>query len=153
VAREYVGRRAGDAPPHVFAVAEAARAALLRDRAPVAIVVTGESGAGKTEASKQIVSYVTAVGAGMQAAGAAAGAAGAAAISPIAERLIAASEIAENFGNAATVKNNNSSRFGKLTRLSLTSSGRPLGGAVATFLLEAGRVVSHAEGERTFHIF
>ncbi|XP_034858228.1 unconventional myosin-Ia [Mirounga leonina] len=127
--------------PHIYALANMAYQS-LRDRdQDQCILITGESGAGKTEASKLVMSYVAAVcGEGEQ-------------VNSVKEQLLQSNPVLEAFGNAKTIRNNNSSRFGKYMDIEFDFKGSPLGGVITNYLLEKSRVVKQLEGERNFHIF
>ncbi|XP_066114820.1 unconventional myosin-Ia isoform X2 [Saccopteryx bilineata] len=127
--------------PHIYALANAAYQSLrVRDQ-DQCILITGESGAGKTEASKLVMSYVAAVcGKGEQ-------------VNSVKEQLLQSNPVLEAFGNAKTIRNNNSSRFGKYMDIEFDFKGSPLGGVITNYLLEKSRVVKQLKGERNFHIF
>ncbi|XP_062059395.1 unconventional myosin-Ia isoform X3 [Lepus europaeus] len=127
--------------PHIYALANVAYQSLRdRDR-DQCILITGESGAGKTEASKLVMSYVAAVcGKGEQ-------------VNSVKEQLLQSNPVLEAFGNAKTIRNNNSSRFGKYMDIEFDFKGSPLGGVITNYLLEKSRVVRQLQGERNFHIF
>ncbi|XP_059539291.1 unconventional myosin-Ia isoform X2 [Myotis daubentonii] len=127
--------------PHIYALANVAYQSLkFRDR-DQCILITGESGAGKTEASKLVMSYVAAVcGKGEQ-------------VNSVKEQLLQSNPVLEAFGNAKTIRNNNSSRFGKYMDIEFDFKGSPLGGVITNYLLEKSRVVKQLKGERNFHIF
>jgi myosin-1 len=127
--------------PHIYAVANMAYQSLRdRDR-DQCILITGESGSGKTEASKLVMSYVAAVcGKGEQ-------------VNSVKEQLLQSNPVLEAFGNAKTIRNNNSSRFGKYMDIEFDFKGSPLGGVITNYLLEKSRVVKQLQGERNFHIF
>ncbi|XP_073519453.1 unconventional myosin-Ia isoform X2 [Phyllobates terribilis] len=127
--------------PHIFAVADDAYQSLRdRDR-DQCILITGESGAGKTEASKYVMSYVAAVcGKGEE-------------VNQVKEQLLQSNPVLEAFGNAKTIRNDNSSRFGKYMDIEFDFKGDPVGGVISNYLLEKSRVVKHVKGERNFHIF
>ncbi|NP_001362511.1 unconventional myosin-Ia [Canis lupus familiaris] len=127
--------------PHIYALANVAYQSLRdRDR-DQCILITGESGAGKTEASKLVMSYVAAVcGKGEQ-------------VNSVKEQLLQSNPVLEAFGNAKTIRNNNSSRFGKYMDVEFDFKGSPLGGVITNYLLEKSRVVKQLKGERNFHIF
>ncbi|XP_054574915.1 unconventional myosin-Ia [Eptesicus fuscus] len=127
--------------PHIYALANMAYQSLkFRDR-DQCILITGESGAGKTEASKLVMSYVAAVcGKGEQ-------------VNSVKEQLLQSNPVLEAFGNAKTIRNNNSSRFGKYMDIEFDFKGSPLGGVITNYLLEKSRVVKQLKGERNFHIF
>ncbi|XP_064408569.1 unconventional myosin-Ib isoform X1 [Latimeria chalumnae] len=127
--------------PHIYAIADEAYRS-LRDRdKDQCILITGESGAGKTEASKLVMSYVAAVCGQRQE------------VSQVKEQLLQSNPVLEAFGNAKTVRNDNSSRFGKYMDIEFDFKGQPLGGVISNYLLEKSRVVRHVQGERNFHIF
>nr|DBA32865.1 TPA: hypothetical protein GDO54_000620 [Pyxicephalus adspersus] len=127
--------------PHIYAVADEAYKSLRdRDR-DQCILITGESGAGKTEASKLVMSYVAAVcGKGEE-------------VNQVKEQLLQSNPVLEAFGNAKTIRNDNSSRFGKYMDIEFDFKGDPVGGVISNYLLEKSRVVKHVKGERNFHIF
>ena len=148
---------AGEEDPHIYMVGrDAYRRATGFDRMAQTVFVSGESGAGKTEASKLLVNYLAemskspaataaAVGAGDRRAGSGG--------SQIEERIVRAEPVLEAFGNAKTVRNDNSSRFGKFIQLLFDRSGRMVSGSIRSYLLEEGRVVSHEKGERGYNVF
>jgi len=135
----YNGKMLHEVNPHVYAIAEASYRALLQSNRNQCILVSGESGAGKTEATKRILEYVAAVSGS--------GHAG------IKEALLNSNPVLESFGNAKTIRNDNSSRFGKYMEIKFDYKGAPVEGAMTNYLLEAPRVVHHSEGELNFHIF
>ena len=158
------GRRA--LPPHLYAVAEQARRRRASPGAPQALLVGGESGAGKTEAVKILLSYLCessssppprppSICDSLSTPPKAPSSADA----PLVDRLIELNPLLEAFGNACTCLNHNSSRFGKLITLQYeattegTEGGRIVGGRISSYLLEKVRVVQHSEGEACFHIF
>ncbi|GMI22820.1 hypothetical protein TeGR_g6450 [Tetraparma gracilis] len=141
--RRYVHRNRIDVPPHIFAVAEAAFRTMLSEEESQCVIISGESGAGKTEASKQIQNYIATVSAS----------GGAEEIDQVKKVFLESNPVLESFGNAKTLRNNNSSRFGKYFELKFDRFGRPLGGKVSNFLHEKSRVVRPGPGERNFHIF
>ena len=159
------GRRA--LPPHLYAVAEQARRRRASPAFSQALLVGGESGAGKTEAVKILMQYLCQAGAGTKGGGSGGGSA-TRAPSPtdaLVERLVELNPLLEAFGNATTALNHNSSRFGKLITLEYADGGRGgggdgsalgapiIGGRISCYLLEKVRVVHHAEGEGGFHVF
>ncbi|XP_020570932.1 myosin-2-like isoform X2 [Phalaenopsis equestris] len=123
--------------PHVYAVADAAFSGLMRDGLNQAVVISGESGAGKTETAKITMQYLASLGGD----------------SGIERKILHANLILEAFGNAKTSKNDNSSRFGKLIEMQFSKTGTICGAKMQTFLLEKSRVVRSANGERSYHIF
>ena len=138
VAREYRGG-SFELEPHVFQVAERAYSGLLDSRNNQAIIISGESGAGKTEATKQCLKFI-AVNAGSSSSG-------------VQDRILAANPLLEAFGNAKTLRNDNSSRFGKWMTNGFDANGIICSCKNINYLLETSRVVTHQEGERNFHIF
>ncbi|XP_075757940.1 LOW QUALITY PROTEIN: unconventional myosin-Ia [Pelodiscus sinensis] len=127
--------------PHIYAIADDAYRSLRDGDRDQCVLITGESGAGKTEASKQVMSYVAAVcGKGEQ-------------VNQVKEQLLKSNPVLEAFGNAKTIRNDNSSRFGKYMDVEFDFKGEPLGGVITNYLLEKSRVVRPVRGERNFHIF
>ncbi|WIA32683.1 hypothetical protein OEZ86_003484 [Tetradesmus obliquus] len=147
------GQQAGRAP-HVYAVASAAYRKMRAEGRGQAILVTGESGAGKTETSKLIMRYLAYLG-GFKASAWDLGAAEAqaAASSSIEQKVLESNPLLEAFGNAKTVRNDNSSRFGKYVQLHFNAAGSISGAAIHTYLLERSRLVHLNPGERNYHIF
>ncbi|KAK9691440.1 hypothetical protein RND81_09G196800 [Saponaria officinalis] len=123
--------------PHVYAIADTAIREMTRDEVNQSIIISGESGAGKTETAKIAMQYLAALGGG----------------SGIEYEILKTNPILEAFGNAKTLRNDNSSRFGKLIEIHFSETGKISGAAVQTFLLEKSRVVQCAQGERSYHIF
>ncbi|XP_015251826.1 PREDICTED: unconventional myosin-Ib isoform X6 [Cyprinodon variegatus] len=124
-----------------YALADEAYRSLRDQDKDQCILITGESGAGKTEASKLVMSYVAAVcGKGQE-------------VNKVKEQLLQSNPVLEAFGNAKTVRNDNSSRFGKYMDIEFDFKGDPLGGVISNYLLEKSRVVKQPRGERNFHIF
>jgi myosin-5 len=159
---QYRGAALGELSPHPYAIAEAAYGAMMVDAQRQAILISGESGAGKTESAKMVMQYLAhRVGGGAAARAAtalgaappAAGAAGAAAAAPIEEQVLESNPLLEAFGNAKTARNDNSSRFGKWVEIDFDAAGRVTGASISTYLLERSRVTSIRAPERSFHIF
>lgn len=139
----YRGQTDQSLEPHIFAVAEEAYAKLEREKCDLSIIVSGESGAGKTVSARFVMRYFAAV-------------CGNEFETQIERKILASSPIMEAIGNAKTTRNDNSSRFGKFTKLLFTNqmNVRELTGAtMKTYLLEKSRVVFQANGERNYHIF
>ena len=126
--------------PHIFQVAAAAHTALALEGSDQAILISGESGAGKTEATKHCLAYLAEV-------------AGAYAESSIETQVLQANPILEAFGNAKTVRNNNSSRFGRWLEIHFDATGVIASARIEQYLLEKSRVIFQAAEERSFHIF
>lgn len=139
--RAYTHKARIDVPPHVFATAEETYRTMISEEDNQCVIISGESGAGKTEASKQIQNYIASVS------GSGAG------VDKVKRTFLESNPLLEAFGNAKTLRNNNSSRFGKYFELLFDSAGRPQGGKVTNYLLEKSRVVRPGKGERNFHIF
>jgi myosin-1 len=127
----------------VYALAEDAYRTLRMEREAQCIIISGESGAGKTEASKLIMQYIAAVS-NRDVSGR---------IEKVKEQILKSNPVLEAFGNAKTLRNDNSSRFGKYMELIFDFAANPIGANVQNFLLEKSRVVNAAPGERNFHIF
>ncbi|CAM0956705.1 unnamed protein product [Alopecurus aequalis] len=123
--------------PHVYAIADSALREMKRDEVNQSIIISGESGAGKTETAKIAMQYLASLGGG----------------SGIEYEILQTNPILEAFGNAKTLRNDNSSRFGKLIEIHFSMTGRICGAMIQTFLLEKSRVVQCAVGERSYHIF
>ncbi|KAF4735234.1 hypothetical protein FOZ62_002844, partial [Perkinsus olseni] len=144
-------------PPHPYAIAEAAYRNFISTQRSQAILISGESGAGKTETAKIVASYL----AKKQTSGWAEDTPQVHSITgqvqhtvtELYDKVLRANPILEAFGNARTVRNNNSSRFGKYSSLWYTKSGRLVCASLTPFLLESARVTSHATGERNYHVF
>jgi len=142
----YKGRKRHEMPPHVFAITDSAYRSMLHDKEDQSILCTGESGAGKTENTKKVIQYLAAVASNKTNSGRAAH-------GELERQLLQANPLLEAFGNAKTVKNDNSSRFGKFIRINFDASGFIAGANIETYLLEKARVIRQATEERTFHIF
>ncbi|GLC37189.1 hypothetical protein PLESTB_000989500 [Pleodorina starrii] len=141
--------------PHVYATACAAFHNMMRDGAGQAILVTGESGAGKTETAKLIMACLTHLGAQHGSRRSSAGATQVPGVSGVEQKILESNPLLEAFGNAKTLRNNNSSRFGKYVEIFFdpAAGGAVTGAAVRTYLLERSRVVAVNNPERSFHIF
>ncbi|TKR67319.1 hypothetical protein L596_023490 [Steinernema carpocapsae] len=154
VASMYVGRRRSEMPPHLFAVSDEAYRNMVHDHENQSMLITGESGAGKTENTKKVIAYFAQIGAppkdkklkksvsfSDQVKGS------------LEDQVVQANPAIEAFGNGATNRNLNSSRFGKFIRIHFNSQGKLTGGDIAHYLLEKSRVIKQAPGERSYHIF
>uniref|UniRef100_A0A9J8AGB3 Myosin, heavy chain 10, non-muscle n=1 Tax=Cyprinus carpio carpio TaxID=630221 RepID=A0A9J8AGB3_CYPCA len=153
----YRGKKRHEMPPHIYAISESAYRCMLQDREDQSILCTGESGAGKTENTKKVIQYLAHVASShkgkkdhnippespkavkLQA--------------KLERQLLQANPILESFGNAKTVKNDNSSRFGKFIRINFDVTGYIVGANIETYLLEKSRAIRQAKDERTFHVF
>ncbi|KAJ1491717.1 P-loop containing nucleoside triphosphate hydrolase protein, partial [Baffinella frigidus] len=142
-------------PPHIFKVADSAYRALLREGRDQSILVSGESGSGKTETTKHVMNYLAYVSSANFARAPLSRAETATTdrIRTTESKVLSSNPLLESFGNAMTLRNDNSSRFGKYVDLNFAVSGRLTGGAVQTYLIETSRVVLQTSGERNFHIF
>ena len=146
----YAGKPLGAMEPHVFAVADRAFRSMRHYGLSQAVIISGESGSGKTETAKIVMSFLAWAGGTKGGAGATSdGATGAA--SGLAARVLQANPLMESFGNARTLRNDNSSRFGKFTKILFTPTGTIQGASISTYLLEKSRLVTHAPGERSYH--
>ncbi|KAL0969389.1 hypothetical protein UPYG_G00226800 [Umbra pygmaea] len=136
--KSYRGRSLGTLPPHVFAIADKAYRDMRVLKVSQSIIVSGESGAGKTENTKFVLRYLTtSYGTGQD----------------IDERIVEANPLLEAFGNAKTVRNNNSSRFGKFVEIHFNEKNTVVGGFVSHYLLEKSRICMQSTEERNYHIF
>ncbi|XP_076663823.1 unconventional myosin-IXa isoform X2 [Andrena cerasifolii] len=138
----YQNRRLGpDIPPHIFAIADAAYHCMLKERRNQCIVISGESGSGKTESTNFLLHHLTALsqkgshGSGVE------------------QTILSAGPVLEAFGNAKTAHNNNSSRFGKFIQVNYKENGMVHGAVVQKYLLEKSRIVSQGRNERNYHVF
>ncbi|XP_045889564.1 unconventional myosin-Va isoform X3 [Micropterus dolomieu] len=136
----YSGQNMGDMDPHIFAVAEEAYKQMARDERNQSIIVSGESGAGKTVSAKYAMRYFATVS-------------GSASEANVEEKVLASNPIMEAIGNAKTTRNDNSSRFGKYIEIGFDNRFRIIGANMRTYLLEKSRVVFQADEERNYHIF
>ncbi|XP_004580509.2 unconventional myosin-VI isoform X2 [Ochotona princeps] len=136
--KSYQGKSLGTMPPHVFAIADKAFRDMKVLKMSQSIIVSGESGAGKTENTKFVLRYLTeSYGTGQD----------------IDDRIVEANPLLEAFGNAKTVRNNNSSRFGKFVEIHFNEKSSVVGGFVSHYLLEKSRICVQGKEERNYHIF
>ncbi|XP_031434354.1 unconventional myosin-Vb isoform X1 [Clupea harengus] len=140
VINAYSGQNMGDMDPHIFAVSEEAYKQMARDEKNQSIIVSGESGAGKTVSAKYAMRYFATVGGSYN-------------DTNVEEKVLASSPIMEAIGNAKTTRNDNSSRFGKYIQIGFDRRFHIIGANMRTYLLEKSRVVFQAEEERNYHIF
>uniref|UniRef100_A0A3Q2CN26 Myosin-10-like n=1 Tax=Cyprinodon variegatus TaxID=28743 RepID=A0A3Q2CN26_CYPVA len=147
----YRGKKRHEMPPHIYAISEAAYRSMLQDREDQSILCTGESGAGKTENTKKVIQYLAHVASSHK--GSTLGRNKEPVQGELERQLLQANPILEAFGNAKTVKNDNSSRFGKFIRINFDVAGYIVGANIETYLLEKSRATRQAKDERTFHIF
>eukprot|EP00732_Lithocolla_globosa_P002185 Lithocolla_globosa_v1_NODE_1358_length_2634_cov_10.430399.p1 type:complete len:815 gc:universal NODE_1358_length_2634_cov_10.430399:2581-137(-) len=138
---KYKGKQSYEVPPHVFSLAEETYKNLLTENADQCIIISGESGAGKTEASKGIMQYIAAI------------TGGGSGVDRVKNVVLESNPLLESFGNAKTLRNNNSSRFGKYIEIQFDQRGDPSGGKIRNYLLEKSRVLRQTDGERNFHVF
>uniref|UniRef100_A0A452I2Y5 Uncharacterized protein n=1 Tax=Gopherus agassizii TaxID=38772 RepID=A0A452I2Y5_9SAUR len=143
----YKGKKRHEMPPHIYAIADTAYRSMLQDREDQSILCTGESGAGKTENTKKVIQYLAFVASSHK------GKKDTSITGELEKQLLQANPILEAFGNAKTVKNDNSSRFGKFIRINFDVTGYIVGANIETYLLEKSRAIRQARDERTFHIF
>jgi len=143
----YIGKRRNEVPPHIFAISDGAYMDMLQNHTNQSMLITGESGAGKTENTKKVIAYFANV-----------------AVNPkkkdtdkdkpgLEEQIVQTNPVLEAFGNAKTVRNDNSSRFGKFIRIHFGPSGKLSGADIESYLLEKARVISQQSLERSYHIY
>ncbi|KAM3921906.1 myosin-10 [Leptodactylus fuscus] len=159
----YRGKKRHEMPPHIYAISESAYRCMLQDREDQSILCTGESGAGKTENTKKVIQYLAHVASShkgkkdhtipTESPKPIKHQSGSLLYGELERQLLQANPILESFGNAKTVKNDNSSRFGKFIRINFDVTGYIVGANIETYLLEKSRAIRQAKDERTFHIF
>merc|ERR1711931_533963 len=145
VCKIYLGKRRNEVPPHLWAIAEGAYRNMLQNKKDNAMLITGESGAGKTENTKKVITYLAMVATGS-------GKKVEKKVS-LEDQIVATNPILESYGNAKTARNDNSSRFGKFIRIHFTQSGKLAGCDIVSYLLEKSRITEQQEVERSYHIF
>ncbi|XP_066367681.1 myosin-6-like isoform X1 [Miscanthus floridulus] len=138
----YKGAEFGELSPHPFAIADRSYRLMINDHISQAILVSGESGAGKTESTKSLMQYLAFMGGKPQAEG-----------RSVQQQILESNPVLEAFGNAKTVRNNNSSRFGKFVEIQFDANGKISGAAIRTYLLERSRVCQISDPERNYHCF
>uniref|UniRef100_A0A674G7E2 Myosin heavy chain 1 n=1 Tax=Taeniopygia guttata TaxID=59729 RepID=A0A674G7E2_TAEGU len=143
----YRGKKRQEAPPHIFSISDNAYQSMLTDRENQSILITGESGAGKTVNTKRVIQYFATIAASgekkkenMHQ-------------GTLEDQIISANPLLEAFGNAKTVRNDNSSRFGKFIRIHFGATGKLASADIETYLLEKSRVTFQLKAERSYHIF
>ncbi|XP_029675373.1 myosin heavy chain, muscle isoform X9 [Formica exsecta] len=148
-AKLYRGKRRNEVPPHIFAISDGAYVNMLTNSENQSMLITGESGAGKTENTKKVIAYFATVGASTkkekEESDKKKGS--------LEDQVVQTNPVLEAFGNAKTVRNDNSSRFGKFIRIHFGPSGKLAGADIETYLLEKARVISQQSLERSYHIF
>ncbi|KAG8894293.1 Myosin type-2 heavy chain 1, partial [Tulasnella sp. 403] len=152
IIQAYIGRRKGELEPHLFAIAEDAYTRMRRDNIGQTIIVSGESGAGKTESAKLIMRFLASVN-GDAAGGTKVRGKASDESSEVEQQMLATNPILEAFGNAKTTRNDNSSRFGKYLQILFDGKQQIVGARIRTYLLERSRLVFQPETERNYHIF
>merc|ERR1719446_1594200 len=142
----YIGKRRNEVPPHIFAISDGAYMDMLTNHTDQSMLITGESGAGKTDNTKKVIAYFANVACsttkkkaeneiGLE------------------EQIVQTNPVLEAFGNAKTVRNDNSSRFGKFIRIYFGPAGKLSGADIESYLLEKARIISQQPLERSYHIF
>jgi len=140
----YIGKRRNECPPHIFAIAEGAYQGMMNTGCNQSILITGESGAGKTENTKKVISYfATICSSGKRKEGEAS----------LEDKIVQTNPVLEAWGNAKTVRNDNSSRFGKFIRIHFNSAGKLSGADMVVYLLEKSRLTYQQPLERCYHSF
>ncbi|XP_053958279.1 myosin heavy chain, muscle isoform X16 [Anastrepha ludens] len=146
-AKMYRGKRRNEVPPHIFAISDGAYVDMLTNHVNQSMLITGESGAGKTENTKKVIAYFATVGASTKKDESQKNK------GSLEDQVVQTNPVLEAFGNAKTVRNDNSSRFGKFIRIHFGPSGKLAGADIETYLLEKARVISQQSLERSYHIF
>uniref|UniRef100_A0A7N5ZUR8 Myosin-7 n=1 Tax=Anabas testudineus TaxID=64144 RepID=A0A7N5ZUR8_ANATE len=144
----YRGKKRSEAPPHIFSISDNAYQYMLADRENQSILITGESGAGKTVNTKRVIQYFASIAAGGIKKDPSAKDKG-----TLEDQIIQANPALEAFGNAKTIRNDNSSRFGKFIRIHFDARGKLASADIETYLLEKSRVIFQLKAERDYHIF
>merc|ERR1711981_518975 len=144
VCKIYLGKRRNEVPPHLWAITETAYRNMLQNKKDQAMLITGESGAGKTENTKKVISYLAQVASSGKKSGKKVS---------LEDQIVATNPILESYGNAKTSRNDNSSRFGKFIRIHFNAAGKLSGCDIESYLLEKSRITQQQEVERSYHIF
>merc|ERR1711913_205299 len=147
VVKMYLGKRRNEVPPHLWAITETAYRNMLTNTKNQSMLITGESGAGKTENTKKVIAYLAAVAVPPKKKGA-----DDKKVS-LEDQIVATNPILESYGNAKTSRNDNSSRFGKFIRIHFNGAGKLAGCDIESYLLEKSRITQQQEVERSYHIF
>ncbi|KAI9223621.1 P-loop containing nucleoside triphosphate hydrolase protein [Blastocladiella britannica] len=145
VVSAYKNKKRVEMPPHVYAITDQAYRDMLQDRENQSILITGESGAGKTENTKKAIQYLAYIAGEKSSHNQGMG--------RLEQQILQANPILESFGNAQTIRNNNSSRFGKFVRIEFNAAGAISGANIERYLLEKSRVTHQTSKERNYHIF
>merc|ERR1711994_265686 len=144
VVKMYLGKRRNEVPPHLWAITETAYRNMLTNLKNQSMLITGESGAGKTENTKKVIAYLAQVAASRKKQ---------AKKVSLEDQIVATNPILESYGNAKTSRNDNSSRFGKFIRIHFNGAGKLAGCDIESYLLEKSRITQQQEVERSYHIF
>merc|ERR1711887_179592 len=151
VCQMYIGKRRNEVPPHLFAASDGAYQQMMNNSKDQSMLITGESGAGKTENTKKVITYFAILGA--TEVKKKAGEPEAEKKANLEDRIVNTNPIQESYGNAKTIRNDNSSRFGKFIRIYFNHMGKLAGGFIDVYLLEKSRVTYQQPNERCYHIF
>merc|ERR1719499_1972939 len=144
VCKIYLGKRRNEVPPHLWAITETAYRNMLQNTKDQSMLITGESGAGKTENTKKVIAYLAMVATSGKKSDKKAS---------LEDQIVATNPILESYGNAKTSRNDNSSRFGKFIRIHFNAAGKLAGCDIESYLLEKSRITEQQEVERSYHIF
>jgi len=151
VVQMYIGKRRNEVPPHLFAASDGAYQQMMNNSKDQSMLITGESGAGKTENTKKVITYFAILGA--TEVKKKAGEPEVEKKANLEDRIVNTNPILESYGNAKTIRNDNSSRFGKFIRIYFNHMGKLAGGFIDVYLLEKSRVTYQQPNERCYHIF
>lgn len=153
VVKIYQGKRRNEVPPHIFAIADGAYMDMLQNHENQSMLITGESGAGKTENTKKVIQYFANIARRTDTFEKKSEQVKFSSGGNLEDQIVQTNPVLEAFGNAKTVRNDNSSRFGKFIRIHFGPSGKLSGADIETYLLEKARVISQQALERSYHIF